>query len=65
MAEAVKQLHTTHNSVLLITHYQRMLDYITPDHVHIMMDGRLVRSGDADLARAVEDRGYDWLKVPA
>lgn len=65
VAEAVKQLHTAHNAVLLITHYQRMLDYITPDHVHIMMDGHLVRSGDSDLARAVEDRGYDWLKVPA
>ncbi|MDD2241323.1 MAG: Fe-S cluster assembly ATPase SufC [Kiritimatiellae bacterium] len=65
VAEAVKELHTRHNAVLLITHYQRMLNYITPDHVHIMMDGRLVRSGDADLARSVEDRGYDWLKVPA
>lgn len=65
VAEAVKQLHTAHNAVLLITHYQRMLDYITPDHVHILMDGHLVRSGDAELARIVEERGYDWLKVPA
>lgn len=65
VAEAVKLLHTADNAVLLITHYQRMLDYITPDHVHILVDGRLVRSGDADLARFVEDRGYDWLKVSA
>ena len=65
VAEGVKSLHAAHKAVLLITHYQRMLDYITPDHVHILMDGRLVRSGDADLAREVEARGYDWLKESA
>ena len=65
VAEGVKRLHAAHKAVLLITHYQRMLDYITPDHVHILMDGRVVRSGDAGLARTVESRGYDWLKESA
>ena len=65
VAEGVKRLHAPDKAVLLITHYQRMLNYITPDHVHILMDGRLVRSGDADLAREVEARGYDWLKESA
>lgn len=48
--------------VLMITHYQRLLDYIEPDHVHIMMNGRIVRSGDASLALRLENEGYDWLK---
>jgi Fe-S cluster assembly ATP-binding protein len=65
VAEGVKRLHAAHRAVLLITHYQRMLDYITPDHVHILMDGRMVRSGDAKLALTVEDRGYDWLRESA
>jgi Fe-S cluster assembly ATP-binding protein len=65
VAEGVKRLHAAHKAVLMITHYQRMLDYITPDHVHILMDGRVVRSGDAGLARTVETRGYDWLKESA
>jgi Fe-S cluster assembly ATP-binding protein len=49
--------------VLLITHYQRLLDYIQPDHVHVMMKGRIVRSGGPELARKVEEEGYDWLKA--
>lgn len=49
--------------VLLITHYQRLLDYISPDFVHIMMKGRIVRSGGPELARKVEEEGYDWLKA--
>ena len=65
VAEGVNRLHAAHKAVLLITHYQRMLNYITPDHVHILMDGRVVRSGDAGLARTVESRGYDWLKESA
>ena len=65
VAEGVKRVHAAHKAVLMITHYQRMLNYITPDHVHILMDGRVVRSGDAGLARTVESRGYDWLKESA
>jgi Fe-S cluster assembly ATP-binding protein len=51
--------------VLLITHYQRMLNYITPDVVHVMVDGRIVRSGGAPLALELEERGYDWLREEA
>ncbi|HYW08165.1 MAG TPA: Fe-S cluster assembly ATPase SufC [Longimicrobium sp.] len=49
-------------AVLLITHYQRMLNYITPDKVHVMVDGRIIRTGGAELALELEDRGYDWLR---
>jgi Fe-S cluster assembly ATP-binding protein len=48
--------------VLQITHYQRILDYVEPDHVHIMLDGRVVKSGDASLAEQLEDKGYDWVR---
>ena len=48
--------------VLVITHYQRLLDYIVPDIVHVMIDGRIVRSGGKDLALALEEKGYDWIK---
>jgi Fe-S cluster assembly ATP-binding protein len=48
--------------ILQITHYQRILDYVEPDHVHIMLDGKVVKSGDADLARKLEDKGYDWVR---
>jgi len=65
VAEGVNTLHNPHQAVLLITHYQRMLDYITPDRVHILIDGQIVKSGDAELAKTVEDRGYDWLKESA
>ncbi|HEX7240109.1 MAG TPA: Fe-S cluster assembly ATPase SufC [Longimicrobiaceae bacterium] len=49
-------------TVLLITHYQRMLNYITPDHVHVMVEGRIIRSGGPELALELEERGYDWLR---
>jgi len=49
-------------AVLLITHYQRMLNYITPDRVHVMVDGRIIRSGGPELALELEERGYDWLR---
>ena len=48
--------------ILQITHYQRILDYVEPDRVHIMLDGEIVMSGDADLARQLEDKGYDWVR---
>lgn len=48
--------------ILQITHYQRILDYVEPDHVHIMLDGKIAKSGDADLARKLEDEGYDWVR---
>jgi Fe-S cluster assembly ATP-binding protein len=49
-------------TVLLITHYQRMLNYITPDRVHVMVDGRIIRSGGPELALELEERGYDWVR---
>ena len=48
--------------ILQITHYQRILDYVEPDHVHVMLDGRVVKSGDASLAEELEDKGYDWVR---
>ena len=51
--------------VLLITHYQRLLNYITPDHVHVLVDGRIVKSGGKDLALALEAKGYDWVREGA
>jgi Fe-S cluster assembly ATP-binding protein len=48
--------------ILQITHYQRILDYVEPDHVHVMLDGKIAKSGDADLARQLEDEGYDWVR---
>ncbi len=49
--------------MLLITHYQRLLDYVTPDYVHVMEGGRIVISGDKTLALELEERGYDWIKT--
>jgi Fe-S cluster assembly ATP-binding protein len=63
VAEGAVNLQTNSNmGVLVITHYQRILNYITPDHVHIMLDGRIVESGGADLAHKLEESGYDWLR---
>jgi Fe-S cluster assembly ATP-binding protein len=49
---------------MLVTHYQRILTYITPDYVHVLMDGKIVKSGDHQLAEQLEQKGYDWLKQP-
>jgi Fe-S cluster assembly ATP-binding protein len=59
VAEGVNALHNPEMGILLITHYQRILNYITPDFVHVLVDGRIVRSGGADLARRIEADGYD------
>lgn len=61
VASGVSKLRTPDNSVVLITHYQRLLDYLTPDHVHVMAAGRFIRSGGSDLALEIEKRGYDWI----
>jgi len=52
-------------ALLLVTHYQRLLKYVTPDYVHVLMDGRIVRSGGRELAHELEEKGYDWLREPA
>jgi Fe-S cluster assembly ATP-binding protein len=62
VADGVNAMRGTNLGVLLITHYQRLLDYIVPDFVHVMYDGRLVKSGDKSLALELEARGYDWVK---
>jgi Fe-S cluster assembly ATP-binding protein len=65
VAEGVNKLRTKENAVVVVTHYQRLLNYIVPDIVHVLMDGRIVKSGGKDLALQLEERGYDWLKEEA
>jgi len=65
VASGVNSLRDEHNAFLLITHYQRLLNYIEPDHVHVFMDGRIALSGDRSLALKLEDEGYDWIKNTA
>ena len=63
VSEAVNKLRNENNSFLVITHYQRLLDYIVPDFVHVMVDGRIVKSGGKELALELEEKGYDWIKA--
>jgi Fe-S cluster assembly ATP-binding protein len=65
VAGGVNQLRTPERAMVLVTHYQRLLDYIIPDVVHVLLDGRIVKSGDKELARELEARGYEWLEAPA
>jgi Fe-S cluster assembly ATP-binding protein len=62
VADGVKRLQSDERGFLIITHYQRMLDYITPDFVHVFLDGRIVESGDASLADSIEEAGYDSFR---
>jgi Fe-S cluster assembly ATP-binding protein len=62
VADGVNTMRSPELGVLLITHYQRLLDYIVPDYVHVMYDGRIVKSGDKTLAHELEAKGYDWIK---
>ncbi len=62
VANGVNKLKNKNNAVLLITHYQRLLDYIVPDFVHVLYKGKIVKSGDKNLALELEERGYDWIK---
>ena len=62
VANGVMKCSNDENAVLVITHYQRLLDYIVPDKVHVIMDGKVVKSGNKDLAKKIEVVGYDWLK---
>ena len=61
VADGVKEFKGKKNSTLIITHYERLLEYINPDVVHVMIDGKIVKSGDMELARQVEEKGYSWL----
>ena len=62
VSEGVNMMRSSDRAFLIITHYQRLLDYIVPDVVHIMYDGHIVHSGDAELAKELESKGYDWVK---
>jgi Fe-S cluster assembly ATP-binding protein len=62
VADGVNKLRTPENAVVLVTHYQRLLNYIIPDHVHVLYRGRIVRSGGKELAYELEEKGYDWIK---
>jgi Fe-S cluster assembly ATP-binding protein len=62
VANGVNKLKSKDNAVLVITHYQRLLEYIVPDFVHVLMNGKIVRSGGKELALELEEKGYDWLK---
>ena len=61
VSDGVNKLRADDRSFVLITHYQRLLNYVTPDHVHVLVRGQIVRSGGPELALELEERGYDWL----
>ena len=62
VASGVNRLRSKKNAIMVITHYQRLLDYIVPDYVHVLFDGKIVKSGTKDLALELEEKGYDWIK---
>jgi Fe-S cluster assembly ATP-binding protein len=61
VSDGVNKLRRKDNAIVLVTHYQRLLDYIKPDFVHVLVNGKIVETGDASLALKLEDKGYDWL----
>ncbi len=65
VAEGVNALRNPHRAIVLVTHYQRLLDYIEPDFVHVLSEGRIARSGDKTLALQLEEKGYDWVREAA
>jgi Fe-S cluster assembly ATP-binding protein len=65
VSNGVNQLRSKDNAFIVITHYQRLLDYIVPDFVHVMYNGRLVKAGGKELALELEEKGYDWIKEDA
>ena len=63
VASGVNKLKSSENATIVITHYQRLLDYIIPDFVHVLHEGRIIKTGDKNLALELEKKGYDWLKI--
>jgi Fe-S cluster assembly ATP-binding protein len=61
VSEGVNAFRTPEKAIIVVTHYQRILNYINPDYVHVLVDGRIVRSGGKELALELEERGYDWI----
>lgn len=64
VSAGVNRLRNPQRSILLVTHYQRLLNYIVPDYVHVLMEGKIVKSGGKDLAFQLEEKGYDWVREP-
>ncbi len=65
VSEGVNAMRAPDRAIILVTHYQRLLNYVEPDYVHVLLDGRIVKSGDKSLALELEDRGYNWLEEKA
>ncbi len=65
VAEGVNALRSPERAIILVTHYQRLLDYVEPDVVHVLSEGRILRSGDKSLALELEEKGYDWVREAA
>jgi Fe-S cluster assembly ATP-binding protein len=65
VASGVNKLKSAQNATIVVTHYQRLLDYIVPDFVHVLWNGRIVKSGTKELALELEEKGYDWIKAEA
>jgi Fe-S cluster assembly ATP-binding protein len=63
VAESINRVRSSENALILITHYQRLLDYIKPDHVHVLSGGKIIRSGGPELALELESQGYDWIQA--
>ncbi len=63
VSNGVNQIRSKDNAIIVVTHYQRLLDYIVPDFVHVLYDGKIVKSGDKNLALELEEKGYDWIKA--
>jgi Fe-S cluster assembly ATP-binding protein len=63
VAEGVNKLRSSENAIILVTHYQRLLNYIKPDFVHVLANGKIVQSGGAELALKLEEKGYDWVQA--
>ena len=61
VAEGINKLRTSERAFIIVTHYQRLLDYIVPDYVHVLSNGRIAKTGDKNLALELEKRGYDWV----
>jgi Fe-S cluster assembly ATP-binding protein len=61
VADGVNALRSPERSMIVVTHYQRLLDYVVPDYVHVLAKGRIIRSGGKELARELEEKGYSWI----
>ena len=62
ISTGINKFMNSNKSIILITHYQRLLDYVNPTYVHVMQDGKIIKTGSAELAKELENKGYEWLK---